>query len=124
MKRVYSLTGRYLISEVFEKGKKYQLRGIRIFILECGTDFFKSNKSAGERRKVRIGIAVGKKYGKAHERNRIKRRIRSIMGEMIYLLKENSCVMINPGYETKLKSFEDIKNDIITLLKKGGILEK
>ncbi len=49
---------------------------------------------------ARIGLSVGKKMGKAHIRNRIKRQLRMMCTE-IYSFDEDfdTIILVRPGYE-------------------------
>ena len=70
----------------------------------------------------RVGITVGKKLGKAHIRNRIRRRIREV-----YRLNEEK---FQPGWDivvvarTKAinASFQTLTNNYLSLARKAGIL--
>ena len=71
-----------------------------------------------------IGIAVGVKLAKAVKRNRIKRLIR----ENYRLLEDeikvgyNIIFICRKNQDIKEIEFNDIKNDIINILKKAEIL--
>ncbi len=70
----------------------------------------------------RVGITVGKKLGKAHVRNRVRRRCREV-----YRLNE---ARFQPGWDivvvarTKAveASFEELTRGYLSLAKKAGIL--
>ena len=70
----------------------------------------------------RVGITVGKKLGKAHVRNRVRRRLREV-----YRLNE---AKFQPGWDIVVvarsrcisASFQDIVNAYLTLANKAGIL--
>ena len=70
----------------------------------------------------RVGITVGKKLGKAHVRNRVRRRFREI-----YRLNEEK---FQPGWDivvvARTKSidakFSDLSRAYLSLAKKAGIL--
>lgn len=65
----------------------------------------------------RIGLSIGKKYGNAVLRNKMKRQIRSI-------LRNNKDLIMNFDYIVVIKpasrelEFEDISNNICNLLRK------
>ena len=70
----------------------------------------------------RVGITVGKKQGKAHIRNRIRRRIREV-----YRLNEDK---LTPGWDIVLVArskcvdaeFAKLTRSFLTLAKKAGLL--
>ena len=64
MKKIKTLKKNYEFKKVFQKGKTYTSKNIKVFI---------SKNNLGENR---IGIAVSVKSDKAVKRNRIKRLIR------------------------------------------------
>ncbi len=69
----------------------------------------------------RFGLSIGRKYGKAHLRNLIKRQIRSI----IYAVKDNLnifdfIIIIKP--DANKLDYQSIKKIIIKLLVKSKLL--
>ena len=72
----------------------------------------------------RVGITVGKKLGKAHIRNRVRRRIREV-----YRLNEDK---FQPGWDivvvARTKSvdapFDKLTKSYLTLAKRAGILHE
>jgi ribonuclease P protein component len=70
----------------------------------------------------RVGITVGKKLGKAHIRNRVRRRLREV-----YRLNE---ALFLPGYDIVVVArgrcvdapFDQLTNAYLALAKKAGIL--
>ena len=72
----------------------------------------------------RVGVTVSKKLGKAHIRNRIRRRLREV-----YRLNES---MFQPGWDIvvvararALKAdFQELSRSYLALAKKAGILQE
>lgn len=72
----------------------------------------------------RVGITVGKKLGKAHIRNRVRRRIREV-----YRLNEENFL---PGYDIVVVArtraidapFEQLTKAYLSLAQKAGILKE
>ena len=72
----------------------------------------------------RVGITVSKKLGKAHIRNRVRRRLREV-----YRLNEEK---FQPGWDIVVvarsrciaASFEKLTESYLSLAKKAGILEE
>ena len=82
--------------------------------------YARKNRTNGNR----VGITVGKKLGKAHIRNRIRRRLREV-----YRLNES---MFQPGWDIvvvararALKAdFQELSRSYLALAKKAGILQE
>ena len=121
MKKAYSLKGRKLYSEVFTGGKKYRGKAVIIFLLKSKIEE-KSNNSAIK--DIRIGISLSRKLGKAHDRNRIKRRIRAICNELLANMNTGITLIIKPGPGSREMSFEEFRGDIIKVFKHSGILNE
>lgn len=82
--------------------------------------YARRNRTEGNR----VGITVGKKLGKAHIRNRVRRRIREV-----YRLNEEKFL---PGYDIVVvartraigASFEQLTKAYLSLAQKAGILRE
>jgi len=120
VKRVYSLKSRESYKFIFFKGKKIRGKGNIIFVLKNSTVDKSENGTAF--RDIKIGIAVGKKLGKANKRNWIKRRIRAVCSELIGQINNGSSIVVKPGLENEKMSFEELKSDITTLFRNAGVL--
>ena len=119
MKRVYSLKSRESYKFIFFKGKKIRGRGNIIYFLK-NSAIINNNESAFSG--IKIGIAVGKKLGKANKRNWIKRRIRAVCSELIVQMNDGFSVIVKPGPENEMMSFEELKSDLVTLFRNSGVL--
>lgn len=120
MKRVYSLKSRESYKFIFFKGKKIRGRGNIIYVLKNSAIDKSNNESAFNT--IKIGIAVGKKLGKANKRNWIKRRIRAVCSELIVQMNDGFSVIVKPGPENEMMSFEELKSDLVTLFRNSGVL--
>ncbi len=118
MKRVYSLKSRESYKFIFLKGKKIKGRGNFIFVLKNSAIDNKESDSSD----IKIGIAVGKKLGKANKRNWIKRRIRAVCSELIVQMNGGVSIIIKPGPGNEMMSFEELKKDLVTLFRNAGVL--
>ncbi len=76
-----------------------------------------------ENRKARIGFTATKRLGKAHIRNRTKRRLRAVMREIYdkYALDNVDYVLVG-RYDTYCCPFEDLRRDVIWTFKKTNKL--
>lgn len=68
---------------------------------------------------ARIGFTATKRLGKAHIRNRTKRRLRAVMREVYdkYTLADTDYVLVG-RYDTYCCPFENLRSDVIRALKK------
>ena len=74
-------------------------------------------------RAIKIGFSVAKKIGKAHTRNLVKRRLRSIVREIVTNLPDNynMVVIAKSGVETI--SYDDLQNETKLLFSKTGLVK-
>jgi ribonuclease P protein component len=70
----------------------------------------------------RFALSVSKKYGKAHKRNLIKRRLREII--KTYDFKDNFEFFIVARLKAESLSFLEIKQNIDGLFKKANLLKR
>lgn len=108
MKKTY----RILKSEEFAEIMKYK----RFYASPSFTLYIKPRK----KEHARIGLSVGKRMGKAHVRNKIKRQVR-MMVQDIYKFEEefDSIILLRPGYLEE--SYINNKKCLETLVKKVKI---
>ena len=113
MKNTYILKKKREIDPLFKSRLR---RGNKYF-----TVFSKKDK---ENANFKFSMSIGRKYGNAVERNKIKRQIRSIIREnQLLISKENNfVVVIKPP--AKQLNYEEINNYILELLIKLKVLEK
>lgn len=128
MKRIYSLKGRNLFKEVFHKGRKVQDSGIRVFILKCiNSEYVKPNyrtQIASNNKNTKIAITLTKSFGKAHIRNRIKRRIRAICAELFNELQDGFYIILKIDRDFIKFHYDEEKTIIKTLFLKSGIMKR
>lgn len=111
MKKKYRLKTQKEISLVFANKTKY------------GDGYFVIYNKPSLSNHFRYAISIGKKYGRAHERNLCKRRIRHIILELSPYLNNKEFVIVVRS-EVSTLSFEMIKERIERLLTRSKILEK
>jgi len=126
VKRLYSLKGRDLFQRVYRNGERLQGKGFRIIFL--GID--KINKTGLDKKKfssnnkLKIGIAISKKYGSAPARNKAKRRIRAMCRELLVEMNEDFLLIIKPDSSFGNTDYEQSKTSLRSLLQKAGVVRQ
>ena len=126
LKRIYSLKGRSLFKEVYNRGSRLQEKGIRVYFLRCSENAKPGesvNKSYLITKAIKIGISINRKFGNACERNRAKRRTRAVCFELLKEMNKGFCIIISLNENIKEADFEIQKKIIKTLFKKAGIIQ-
>jgi ribonuclease P protein component len=72
---------------------------------------------------VKIGIIIQRRYGKAHDRNKAKRRLRSICSSYLPGFRDGYCMAIKICDDFKDISYEEAKAAFSQMMKKAGVLE-
>ena len=72
-------------------------------------------KGAGGEAGARVGLTVGKVLGKAHERNRIKRRMRDILRRHLDLLPEGDLIL-HPRRVVLTMDFAKLEAEVVRIL--------
>jgi ribonuclease P protein component len=64
----------------------------------------------------RVGLTVGKVLGKAHERNRIKRRMREVLRRHLDLLPSGFDLVLHPRRVVLTMEFAKLEDEIVRIL--------
>ena len=72
-------------------------------------------------RPLKIGFSISKKIGKAHTRNLIKRRLRSIVRECIPGLPDNYNMVFIARNGVADITFAQLKSEVYILIEKSGL---
>lgn len=102
MKKQFSIKKNQEIEQILKNKESY------------GNKFFVIYKMNNETNSFRFALSIGKKFGIAVKRNKIKRQIRNI-------IRENKNIFLNMNYVIIIKplssslSYEEIKNNILDL---------
>jgi ribonuclease P protein component len=95
-------------SAVYERGVRKSSRSFVVFILP---------NESGE---SRFGLTTSRKIGRAHERNRIRRRVREILRTARGLLPSGVDVVVNPRKSVGDRAFEELRSELVSLLRGGA----
>lgn len=67
----------------------------------------------------RVGLTAGKVLGKAHDRNRIKRRMREALRRHIDLLPEGYDLILHPRRSVLTLEFAKLESEIVRILEQA-----
>jgi ribonuclease P protein component len=90
--------------KVYEGGAKRVSRSFVLFALANGMDF------------SRFGLTTPRKLGKAHDRNRLKRRIREILRTSQTVIPTGFDFVVNPRRSANDREFGELRTELISLL--------
>ncbi len=68
----------------------------------------------------RVGLTVGKVLGKAHERNRIKRRLRDVLRRHVELLPGGYDLILHPHRTVLSMEFTKLQTEILRILQQAN----
>lgn len=74
----------------------------------------------GAANRSRIGLTVGKVLGKAHERNRIKRRLREALRRHLNLLPPRCDMIFHPRRSVITLEFAKLEAEIVRILEQAN----
>ncbi len=67
----------------------------------------------------RVGLTVGKVLGKAHERNRIKRRLREVLRRHVELLPAGCDLILHPRRVVLTMEFAKLEAEVVRILEQA-----
>ena len=68
----------------------------------------------------RVGLTVGKGIGKAHERNRIKRRIREVLRRNVEMLPAGFDLILHPRRAVLTMEFTKLHDEVVRILRQAS----
>jgi ribonuclease P protein component len=102
--RIFRLKTSAEFQAVYKRGAKKSSRSFLIFMLPNDLGY------------SRIGLTTPRKLGPAHERNRIKRRVREILRVARPALPQNLDIVVNPRASAGTRDFRDLRAELMALL--------
>ena len=113
-----SLTGARLrrhadYQRAYAAGRKRQSASMSWFLAP------QSSAPSGEPAGPRVGLTAGKVLGKAHERNRIKRRMREALRRHIDLLPQRCDLILHPRRVVLTIEFTKLEAEIVRILQQA-----
>lgn len=113
MKKHYRIKKKSEIDAVFKKRK------------QVGNSYFSVFKEEQEgMSNFKFGMSIGRKYGNAVSRNKIKRQVRSIIRQNKNLIKNKYKFIIVIKPKANILTYKQIEIEIIKLLNKIKIMER
>ena len=126
MRKSVSLKGKRCFTEVFQKGKRFRVKGFQCALIrDCGVaraESFCFHKTATC--SFKIGIIISRRFGNACERNRAKRQVRAMVDTLESELSGNWCMAIRIFDDVKEMSFENELLFFQDMFKKAGIIRE
>ncbi len=77
-----------------------------------------------KKRATKIGFSVAKKIGKAHTRNLVKRRLRSIVKDIVPKLPDEYNIVFIAKSGAESIDFAKLQSEVNYLLSKSGLIEQ
>ena len=90
--------------KVYDGGAKRVSRSFVLFALRNGLEY------------SRFGLTTPRKIGKAHDRNRVKRRVREILRTSLTVIPGGFDFVLNPRQSANERDFEELRDELIALL--------
>lgn len=109
MKKENRLTRQEDFRAVYKNGRLTFGRYVAVHFLPINTNDLK------------VGISVSKKVGNAVTRNRVKRRLRAIITQLINELPPKHYIVIGAKVKSKEASYDQLKHDLIKLIEGSGM---
>ena len=111
LKKINRLTKRKEFGYIYKNGTKLNYGQLSVYFIKSRFPF------------VRFGISVNNKVGNAVVRNKIKRRLRSILHSYINIIKHKNVIVVAHAEAVNL-SYQDLKKLVDKMFIKGKIISE
>ena len=116
--RKHSLAGARLrkhadFQRAYAAARKRQSASMSWFLASRPAD---TSAQPGDAPRPRVGLTAGKVLGKAHERNRIKRRMREALRRHVELFPEGCDLIFHPRRTVLTLDFTKLEEEIVRIL--------
>lgn len=101
-----------LFDKVYKEGKSIATGEVVLCFLYLGSEA-----------PTKVGFSISKKVGNAVTRNKVKRRLKSIIGSAVGSLRDGYVLVFVGRPKAARSSFTDLKNSAYRLLRQANILE-
>ena len=91
-------------SKIYEKGVKRVSRSFVVFLLPNALDH------------CRFGLTTPRKLGKAHDRNRVRRKVREVLRQARAEFPTGFDVVVNPKRSVLDRKFDELQSELKALL--------
>ena len=106
---------------MFKEGRRF--RGVYITVFTGNAGHWKNEgKITFAESDPLVGFSVSKRCGKAHERNRIKRRLRSVVREFLPCIADNRMFIIKAADGIAAADFSAVRAEFEHLARKSGVI--
>ena len=112
MNRQYSLKKNKEFNYVYRRGKSVANKHLVLVFVKRRTQGFK------------VGFSVSKKVGKAVIRNKVKRRLKSAFYTLFDEVDKNTLLIIIARPSIALLDYDDVKKNLIHVLKRADLFIK
>jgi len=128
--QAHSLAGARLqkhadFQRVYASARKRQSASMSWFLAAQQTPQLSATAEQNSARKLptgpRVGLTAGKVLGKAHERNRIKRRMREALRRHMDLLPEGTDLVLHPRRVVLTLEFAKLEAEIMRILTQAKV---